>query len=412
MVLAAVVPAVGPSNAANAGTDGTSPAEETVTSSTTWRVRRHGACCEGNLAATKDTTVVLEPRLLTGNRISRSDDAGRTWDETYPPVGLSVPFGIEGDLQAHGDDVVFFGTEVSHGVAARSTDRGRTWTVTQIPVAWAANDQAWLYMGPTDKSACPVQTEPYVLAGWYTIGDVLLFSCDGGRTWPVQTPMPGLDEESFPVPCQVAATPPVDEGDTRIADADFARMQSGRRGGWGTDGRLYWAQVTDGDLYVCWTDDLGATWQGTVRPTAAGTARNVPVQWLAFDDRGTLYVLHADKLYVSTDRGSSFAFVHDLPVWGDDADVRDHAGQHFVVRDGDIHVGVRREDPDGRGHEIGYLRGTGVDTASPTWTYERVDGVGNPRLDFMQIALDGSDRPTLGYTSRGDTTTATRADPV
>jgi hypothetical protein len=154
-----------------------------------WNIRHHGQCCEGNLAAQGPSTYVLLPILLTGNQIWRSDDNGNTWTQKYPLAPASVPFGIEGDLNAFGNDVVFFGTEVAVGVAAHSSDRGENWTVVQIPVAFTANDQAWSYMGPFSVS--PAQTAPYVMTGWYRIGSVALFSLDGGLTWPIQTPLPG-----------------------------------------------------------------------------------------------------------------------------------------------------------------------------------------------------------------------------
>jgi hypothetical protein len=67
--------------------------------------------------------------LVTGNQIWRSDDNGINWTQKYPPANASVPFGIEGDLQAFGNDIDFFGTLVAQGVSAHSTDRGQNWTV-------------------------------------------------------------------------------------------------------------------------------------------------------------------------------------------------------------------------------------------------------------------------------------------
>ena len=46
-----------------------------------------------------------------------------------------------------------------------------------------------------------------------------------------------------------------------------------------------------------------------------------------------------------------------------------------------------------------YLRGTGVDTSSPVWAEELVDEVGNVRLDFMQIVVNGNGIPTISYTT-------------
>lgn len=363
-----------------------------------WDITYHGECCEGNLAAEGDATYVLLPVLLNGNKIRRSLDGGETWGGVYPIVDLSVPFGIEGDLRAYDDDVIFFGTELTHGVAARSEDRGDSWTVVQIPVAFAANDQAWLYLGPGIE-ACPVQTVPYVLTGWYRIGSVALFSCDGGLTWPIQTPLVGNNGDGPEhVVCQNTAHDPGPVSDTRIADAEFERMKSGRHGGWGTDGKFYWSETAGDTLYVCKTDDLGATWEGIRHPLAAGTPDGVPVTALAFDERGTLYVLHADKLYVSFDQGESFAYTHTLPRWGNDFSVGDPgSAQFFVVDRGTIHLAVK--EAAATGGNIWYLRGKHVDGATPKWKEELVDHVAAERLDFLQIAIDGNGIPTIGYTT-------------
>lgn len=380
----------------------------TITSpvSGSWNIVTHGACCEGNMTASGSATYVLLPELLTGNDIKRSTNGGLTWQKVYPPADVSVPFGIEGDLRAHGNDVVFFGTEVSHGVAAHSDDQGATWTVVQIPVAFPANDQAWLYMAPID--VCPVQTEPYVLAGWYRIGSVALFSCDGGLTWPIQTPLVGFNG-SGPIHavCTETAHAPNPQGDTRIADADFANMKAGRHGGWGTDSKFYWSQIDGNELYICKSSNFGATWEGIRHPVASGTPVGHPVTTLAFDDRGTLFVLHANKLYVSFDQGESIRYVHSLPRWGDDASVADRAGEFFVVRGGTIHIGLKSAG------NIWYSKGVNVDTASPTWTHELITSAGSTvRLDFMQIAIDGNNIPSVGYTtSSGGVTTSSRSTP-
>lgn len=151
----------------------------------------------------------------------RSDDGGVTFVRKYPPVDASVPYGIEGDLQAFGNDIDFFGTLVVQGVSAHSTDRGETWTVVPIPVAFAANDQSWSYLGPF-SGLTPAQTAPYVLAGWFRIGSVALFSFDGGLTWPIQTPLVGDDGSgSMHVVCQQSSHAPTSPGDTRNPNALF-----------------------------------------------------------------------------------------------------------------------------------------------------------------------------------------------
>ena len=130
-----------------------------------WTIVHHGTCCEGNLAAQGSSVYVLLPILVTGNQIWRSDDDGKTWTQKYPPANVSVPFGIEGDLQAFGNDIDFFGTLVAQGISAHSTDRGESWTETPIAVAFPANDQAWSYLGPTNVggritagSLCPAKS--------------------------------------------------------------------------------------------------------------------------------------------------------------------------------------------------------------------------------------------------------------
>ena len=373
-----------------------------------WNIVHHGTCCEGNLAASGPNTYVLLPELLTGNDIKRSTDDGQTWTKKYPPVDASEPFGIEGDLQAFGDDVVFFGTELGNGVAAHSDNRGDTWTVTQFPVPFVANDQAWSYLAPFSDLS-PAQTEPYVLAGWYRIGTVAVFSFDGGLTWPIQTPLVGNNGDGPEhAVCQQVAHNPTSPGDTRIPNASFARMKSGRHGGWGTDRKFYWTETANNNLYVCMTDNFGATWTGIKHPIASGPASSYVVTQAAFDNKGTLYVLHGNKLYVSFNQGESFAFVHTLPRWGNAGRSDSGADQFFVVDCGTIHIGLLEAGPEGRGH-VYYLRGSGVDTGQPTWNEELVDVVGNVRLDFMQIVLNGNGIPTISYTTpTQEVTTASR----
>src|SRR2546423_4993458 len=157
-----------------------------------WTINYHGECCEGNLSAAGNNTFVLLPVLVTGNKIKKSSDGGRTWVEKYPPAPASFPFGIEGDMQAFGDDVIFFGTELADAITAHSDDKGETFTVVQNPLASAGNDQAWSYLGPFGdmRPGGPLPTdEPYVLAGWMRIGSVLAFSFDGGLPFPLPTPL-------------------------------------------------------------------------------------------------------------------------------------------------------------------------------------------------------------------------------
>jgi Big-like domain-containing protein/flagellar hook capping protein FlgD len=384
-----------------------------------WNQITHGACCEGNLAAWGNNTYVLAPILVDGNQFYRSTDGGRTWSHVYPPVSVSVPFGIEGDLDAWGPPALpditvnYFGTEFfGTGVTAVSNDGGDIWTVVQVPVEnLPPEDQAWIYMGRLVVPGCPVQTAPYVLTGWFRIGSLALFSCDGGLTWPVQTPLVGNDGfGSNNVACRREAHGPTADSDTRIPMASFEKIKAHQHGGWGTDGKFYWTEPDGTSLFVCKTNDLGSTWEGIQHPLASGTASpaNVITQ-MAFDEKGTLYVLHTNKLYVSFNQGESIRYVHTLPRWGDDGTVVDGAGEDFTIDGGTIHIALKQSN-----HEIWYLRGDNVDTATPTWTQELVRQGGTERLDFMQIVLDGRGVPTIGYTATsGATATSSRdLDPI
>jgi hypothetical protein len=367
-----------------------------------WKIVYHGTCCEGNLGAAGDNTFVLLPELVTGNDILKSSDGGQTWKKKYPPVDVSEPYGIEGDMQAFGNDVIFFGTELANGVIARSEDRGETFPfVTQFAVPFVANDQAWAYIGPFPDLA-PVgqaQTKPYVLAGWFRIGSVAVFSFDDGTTFPIQTPLVGNNGSGpIHVVCRNNAHAPTNPGDTRIKNDAFQNWKAGRHGTWGTDRKFYWTEPANGELYVCKTADFGVNWTGIKHPIPPGPGENHVITHSAFDSNGTLYVTHGDKLYVSFNQGESFAFVHTLPRFGNAGRTDPGAEQYFVVDDGTIHLAVLENAGEGNGN-VYYLRGTGVDTAKPIWQEELVDVVGNVRLDFMQIVLNGKDIPTISYTT-------------
>jgi hypothetical protein len=92
------------------------------------------------------------------------------------------------------------------------------------------------------------------------------------------------------------------------------------------------------------------------------------------------------------------AFVHTLPRWGDAGRSDSGSDQFFVVDCGTIHIGLLEDAGEGNGR-VFYLRGTGVDTATPVWEEELVDVVGFVRLDFMYIILDGNGIPTISYTT-------------
>jgi hypothetical protein len=387
-----------------------------------WKINYHGQCCEGNLAAAGNNTFVLLPVLLTGNIIEKSTDGGQTWVQKYPPAPVSVPFGIEGDMQAFGTDVIFFGTELADAITAHSDDQGENFTVVQNPLASAGNDQAWSYLGPFSgmRPGGPLPTdEPYILAGWMRIGTSLVFSFDGGLTFPIQTPLVG-DDGSGPehVVCRNNAHAPNNPGDTRVPNTAFALHKGGRHGTWGTDRKFYWTEPADGtnpgdrDLYVCKTADFGVNWTGIKHPMAAGPGSDFVVSHSSFDNNGTFYVLHGDKLYVSFNQGESFAFVHTLPRYGSARRSDAGSDQSFVVDCGTAHIGLMADGGEGRGN-VYYLRGSHVDTATPTWDEEFVDQVGSVRLDFLYIILDGNGAPTISYTTPDlEVTTASRKFPV
>lgn len=396
--------------------------ESSASGGAVWNIMLQGACCEGNMSARDDKTFVLLPILVNGNDILRSVDGGQSWEKVYPPADVSVPFGIEGHLQQYTDpvagidDVMYFGTEVADGVAALSEDGGDTWTTVQIPVAFVVNDQAWLYYAPdTTHALCPPSplNKPYLLMGWYRIGTVALFSCDGGRTWPIQTPLPATGAgTSDNIVCEsnlrAPAPPPVDP---RIPKARFEKLQSIRHGNWGTDGNLYWVEADGADLIICKTTDLGTNWEGVVHPRPTSQT-GIPVVHVVSDQNGTMYMLHADTLIVSRDYGETFHHVHTLPRWGNDFSVGDPgSAQSMVVDDGTVHIGLKSTSGVGT-TELWYLRVDGADTASPAYTEEFVDALGTDRLDFMQIVVNGNGVPCMGYTGAdGDVFTACRVTP-
>ena len=118
---------------------------------------------------------------------------------------------------------------------------------------------------------------------------------------------------------------------------------------------------------------------------------------------------------MSFNQGESFAFVHTLPRWGNALLSDSGADQFFVANCGTIHIGLAEAENGvpGGNTNIWYLRGSNVDTATPIWDEELVDVVGNNRLDFMQIVINGNGIPTLSYTKPGsEVTTASRNAPM
>jgi hypothetical protein len=378
------------------------PADDAQPGTGRWAIVYHGTCCEGNLAAAGDNTYVLLPELTAGNDILRSSDNGLTWSKRYPAVDLSAPFGIEGDLQAWENDVIYFGTELAIAPVAFSSDGGETFTLTQAPVIPAVNDQAWAYLGPVDAH-CPApftQSKPYVLAGWFRIGAEIVFSCDGGLTWPLHAPLVGNGAGTGHVACRGTAAAAKDGGDARLPHENFRNMKAGRHGTWGTDGQFYWADISGDEIYVCRSADFGQTWSGHYHPVADGIASTFSVLHAVFDHQGTLYVMHGDRIYVSFDQGASFRYVHPMPRYGNAARSDPGASQYMAVYDGVVEVSlIEIYGEDGTEGRIWYLRGHDLDTDQPRWHAEPVDIMGNVRLDFMQIALNGHGVPTISYTT-------------
>ncbi len=383
-----------------------------------WTIKYHGQCCEGNLAAAGNNTFVLLPVLVTGNIIEKSADGGKTWTQKYPPAPASVPFGIEGDMQAFGTDVIFFGTELGDVVTAHSDDFGENFIITHVPLASAGNDQAWSYLAPFSGmrpgGALPTD-EPYVLAGWMRIGTALIFSFDGGLTFPIQTPLVGNDGSGPEhIVCQTNAhTPnPAAPPDTRVPNANFALHKAGRHGTFGTDRKFYWSESTPDSLYVCSTGDFGVNWAGVKHPLGTYPGSSFVVSHSAFDNKGTLYVLHGNRLYVSFNQGETWAYTHTLPRYGNALRSDSGSDQFFVVSCGTAHVALLEDAGNGNAR-VYYLRGRNVDTAAPTWDVELVDEVGNVRLDFIQLVLDGNGIPTISYTTpTTQVTTASRNSPL
>ena len=79
------------------------------------------------------------------------------------------------------------------------------------------------------------------------------------------------------------------------------------------------------------------------------------------------------------------AFVHTVPRFGNALRSDTGADQWFVVDNGTVHVAVIEDAGGGNGRII-YVRGTGVDTATPHWDEELVDVVGNERLDPCRLS--------------------------
>jgi hypothetical protein len=104
-------------------------------------------------------------------------------------------------------------------------------------------------------------------------------------------------------------------------------------------------------------------------------------------------VLQANRLYVSLDRGHSFAYHHALDVWGDYPNSTDHANQAFAVAGGEGHFAFRTADGC-----VTYRHAEGLDGPQASWGKpECVRATNDSRIDFPQIALGPGGIPTLGY---------------
>lgn len=391
-----------------------------------WRIVRHDAGVnEGWLAVSGDATYVAFPG--GGVDVWRTTDPnGLAWERKFPARGDSEANGLEGPVVAHGNRVVNWAILQQAARVRISEDRGESWHEASV-LAPGARDQPWLYLAPV--MAAPHQVAPFSLAVWHKIGSEALFSLDGGFTWDRRTPLPGAIENGTTLPkCTETARAGEPPGaDERVGDEGFARTIAGRHGHWGPDGRFYWSLVTTraggndrSFLTICSTSDFGATWTGWKHalPELPPPKDDPPyVTLLAFDERGTLYVMYQNLLLVSFDGGRSLARMHTLPAWGSmprgnvgvDAS---RAHQWFAIDGGTLHAALVLKEGHGgvgptpacasSGGCVYYLRGDGVDTAAPAWSTEHVatapSGWQWDTLDFVQIALAGSGRPTMSYT--------------
>lgn len=380
----------------------------------TWRVVAIPGASEANLAGGPDRAYALSPQGLSQSlKIFRSLDDGATWPVVYPS-GAQYG-GAEGDLRSFGNDVISFGMGVTAGISSLSEDGGTTW-ITSTFASASPGDQAWLYLGATPGPESLFPKKPYTLAGWFRNGGVAVFSGDGGTTWPVSTPL-AATSATGPVlgACEGNAHPPMSLGDIRIADPDYARSKAGLYGAWGPDARFYWSyhKPDENALYVCGTQNLGSVWNGVRHPVPDFDDEVVVLS--AIDDRGTLFVLIRDRLFVSFDRGSSFAFTHVLDVWGNhNAGVGNAPLQWFVADGGAIHLFAARTAPGcvpgDECMEFVYRKGAGADTAAISWSpVEVIATAGNANFHFVQISLDSNGLPSVSYVKGGDVQVASRS---
>lgn len=203
-----------------------------------------------------------------------SDDGGRTF-RVVPASGGSgrsnLPVGFEGHVDATADGKAYFvDLTLASITVARSADGGKTWDLrTPAAALVGGGDREWVAAGPGDD----------VYVGWNQLpsGYWIMGSKDGGRTFPVQTPLPGTGAASPAGPgWSYAAVPAVapdgkvhvaraeDDGVAVYTSADGARTFT-RVVAWPAEGEVGWLFSTAtvdaaGTLYVSTVEELD---QGT-----------------------------------------------------------------------------------------------------------------------------------------------------
>lgn len=283
---------------------------------------------QGNVYVTAAQGIRIFPtqpdRTVDASRLWVSNDRGSSWREIEavdPSTGVSnLPLGAEGDLALAQDGTVYF-VDLAHvaGVpVARSTDAGETWEL-RSPNAFAVpvGDREWVATGPGET----------VVVGWNQVpsGQWVAVSTDGGRTFPIQTRIPGTElvqpgAGGIGEDGASAGVPAVDsDGNIYLARAPSQGPTVYRS----TDGGLtfeetvvhetsdptdfifavadvddadnvyvLWAEPVDGNVeaFYAYSSDQGETWSDPIQVTAHNGSTVLP--WLDATDDGRLAVAY------------------------------------------------------------------------------------------------------------------------
>lgn len=134
--------------------------------------------------------------LVTGTRMFQavplwvSHDNGQTFRMTRP---TGLPAGTEGQVVLSPDGDAYMVDETLAGLTvARSQDKGETWEVRSVTsFAMPLGDRPWIAAGPGGR----------FFATWNQVptGQWVVASEDGGRTFPVQTPLLGENVVTGPL---------------------------------------------------------------------------------------------------------------------------------------------------------------------------------------------------------------------